>query len=56
MHFFKYILVTFMITLTALFMTACEGGEADYSLEEVESYRFVEDLINGDISFIKIPL
>ena len=52
MHFFRYILVTFMITLSTLFLVGCEGGEADYSLEEVESYRFVEDLINGDITFI----
>ena len=52
MHFFKYFLVTVMITLSTLFFVACEGGEANYSLEEVQSHRFVDDLIQGTITFI----
>ena len=52
MHFFKHVLVGFLITLSTLFILACEGGEADYSLDEVQSQRFVEDLINGTITFI----
>ena len=55
MHFFKYLLVTFMITLSTLFFVGCEGGEADYSFDEVLEAQYllnVEDLIQGTIDFI----
>ena len=52
MHFFKQLLVTIFITFSMLLSVGCESGEADYALEDVQSQRFVEDLINGTITFI----
>jgi len=52
MHFLKTFALSFLTLLLLLSFNGCSGGEADYTLDEVESYLHVDDLINGEVSFL----
>ena len=55
MHIFKSILVSVIFTFSTLILVGCEGGEANYSIGEVEEFLYgtdVADLVQGDISFL----
>ena len=52
MHFFKLFVLPLLTLTLILTLNGCSGGEADYTLDEVESYLHVDDLINGEVNFL----
>ncbi len=55
MHFIKHFFLSIVLIFSGFFLAACDGGEADYSFEQVlelQKLANVEDLIQGTVDFI----
>ena len=52
MYFLKAFFLSSFLFFSTLSIVGCSGGEADYSLEQVQAYLHVDDLIKGTTTFL----